>query len=107
MAMELTERQYHDAHPEYSQAVMEKLDSFELWMQKATGDSCDKCKEAKAQDGRIPAPHFLAHRLNAYAAKLRAWLVWPPSVWRNPYFTSRYAKDYKAIEDMVRRFRGR
>ncbi|HTV24726.1 MAG TPA: AHH domain-containing protein [Polyangiaceae bacterium] len=103
LSMKLFERQYHDSHKEYSNKVVEMLDSISLWLDKASGDACDQCKKSKSPDGKFPPPHFLIFRLNALSARLRGWLLGPPTAWTSGLFTSDYSKQYRLIEEEYQR----
>jgi hypothetical protein len=105
-AMDLTSAQFHDSHKQYSKKVMEKLDAIQVWILKASGDDCPDCEKAKSPDGKLPPPHLLAFRLNALSKYLRTFLIGPPVMWRAPLFTSRYAEEYKEIDEQFREFRG-
>lgn len=103
MAMRLVGGQFHDSHKEYSQKVVEMLAGIALWVHQASS-SCQKCADAIKQDGKVPPPHFLAFRLNALSGHLRALLRGSPMGWKEPFFTSEYARKYKESEEQYAKY---
>ena len=99
LAMNLTQAQFHDSHKVYSKKIVEMLDTIHAWVLKASGGACADCTKAKAATGKLPPPHMLVYRLNALARQVSGWLVGPSENWRDPYFTSDYAKQYKEVEE--------
>lgn len=97
IAMQLVGGQFHDSHKEYSQKVVDMLGAVALWVHQASS-SCQKCADAIKQDGKVPPPHFVAFRLNALAGHLRSLLIGSPLGWKEPFFTSGYARKYKESE---------
>ena len=104
LAMNLTGSQFHDRHVDYSTKIIEMLEGLHTWINAASGDKCEDCKKSKSPDGKLPPPHMLVYRLNALAKQVRGWLMGPPSNWREPYFTSDYARQYKAVEEQYQAY---
>jgi hypothetical protein len=87
-----TGRQFHDAHPEYSKKVIEDLEAINVKLVATSGYHCDKCKESKDKDGKLPPPYMLVGRLNALSRRLAGHLWGNAIRWNEPYFTSRFAR---------------
>jgi hypothetical protein len=97
LVMDQTGRQFHDAHTDYSDEVVKKLDSITVKLLNISAFHCDKCKEA-ATDGssKLPPPHTLVFRLNALSRRLAGFLWGNPLRWAPPWFTSRFAASLAA-----------
>lgn len=92
--MEHTNRQFHDAHEDYSNHVIKVLNKIMVNLVVISSHHCEKCREARAGGGKLPPPHTLVGRLNLVSQRLRNFLVGGPLQWRPPLFTSPHAKDY-------------
>ncbi|MBN1441710.1 MAG: AHH domain-containing protein [Planctomycetes bacterium] len=91
-AMDLTRRQFHDSHSDYSNHVVKRLNKLHVKLCKITRD-CPDCKKMLGE--KLPPPYGLVHRLNAISGLLRGKLQGPPTSWTPPVFTSNYAKSYR------------
>jgi hypothetical protein len=90
-------RQFHDGnHPDYSRFVEGILTKVRVNMVKRKREcwSGGSCKD-KSEKPR--APHRLAKRLDHISRRLESHLTGEPSRWKNPIFTSQFAKQF-AIE---------
>ncbi|MBN1602713.1 MAG: AHH domain-containing protein [Chitinispirillaceae bacterium] len=91
-AMFEAKRQFHDAHPDYSEYVKGQLDKIfdKLILRK------QKCPEAgpKAKPN-VPPPYALVSWLNACSRGMAQHLSNDPTRWRDPIYTSRHAKSFQ------------
>ncbi len=94
--MERTGRQFHDRHLDYSNEVIGELNKIAAKMTVVAGMHCDKCKNAKKVNGKLPPPHPIVGRLNALSRRLAGHLWGNPLRWKSPYFTSRFAREMAA-----------
>lgn len=93
--MKKTSRQFHDAHPAYSQFVLGILRKLTLHMTNLQVKlDCKKCEEIKNNDKKVKPPYGLVDRLNSVGGRLRGKLTGGARGWRAPIFTSTSAKDY-------------
>ena len=89
-------RQFHDSHGPYEDFVEGVLNKVRanLVRQKRSCLSEQKCKD----DSKKPmAPHRISRRLDHISRRLGQNLVGDASNWKNPLFTSAFAKMY-AVE---------
>ena len=95
--MKKTNRQFHDAHPEYNDEVLTmlgKILSHMKALKKVT--NCKKCQEIVENEGKKKPAHGLVDRLNAMSERLTGKLLNGPTTWRAPLFTSKLAANYAA-----------
>jgi hypothetical protein len=95
--MARTKRQFHDAHPDYSDFVIKILEKINVNMINISSN-CKKCAEVKNKQGKLPPYHQLVSRLNSVSSRLRMLLGGPPVMWRPPVFTSRFAAQLASDE---------
>lgn len=86
-AMYQAERQFHDAHPEYSAEVKKQLDSIHLMI----GAGQVMCPEASGKPKPEP-PYSVIGMLDGLSQEMAEMLEGKPDTWVFPYFTSRHAK---------------
>ncbi len=91
--MDKTNRQFHDAHEDYSDFVVKTLDKIHVDILLFESKDCDDCK---SNSGKLPAPHQLVGRLNGVSQRVETHLLGGPMGWKDPLFTSPHAKAYKA-----------
>lgn len=92
LVMDKTGRQFHDAHTDYNDEVVKRLDGITVKLLNLSNFHCDKCKEAKTGGSdKLPPPYALVFRLNALSRRLAAFLQGSPLRWAPPWFTSRFA----------------
>lgn len=91
-AMHETRRQFHDAHPEYSLNVKQRLDKLlnKLVIRKL---NCPIAGPKGKPD--VPPPYALVQWLNALSHAMAGHLVGEAPRWRDPMFTSRHAKAFR------------
>ncbi|MBX6362551.1 MAG: AHH domain-containing protein [Gemmatimonadetes bacterium] len=93
-------RQFHDAHPAYNEFVTGVLDKIAEKIEqrvKETGTpGCGKknCAGDSQKQKPYPPPYELIDRLRGVALRLEGYLVCSPRAWRDPIFTSRFARAY-------------
>jgi hypothetical protein len=81
-------RQFHDAHPAYSDEVIKQLGCIEFAIRQRA-DACKANAHGTADaNGVLPAPQKLPAVLNRLATELRTKLVGTPMRWSSPYYTS-------------------
>jgi hypothetical protein len=90
-AMYETNRQFHDAHPDYNEHVKGRLDKLfnKLILRKM------QCPEAGPKSKPdVPPPYGLVDWLDALSSRMAKYLSCPPKQWKDPIFTSRHAKAF-------------
>lgn len=102
--MKRTQRQFHDAHPDYSTFVIGILNKIQTSLAIIKNFNCEKCQKAKQNGGKLPPPHPLVFRLNGVSRRLKSHLVGAALSWKSPVFTSRFARD---LRDNTLRLRAR
>ncbi|MHC4216007.1 MAG: AHH domain-containing protein [Planctomycetota bacterium] len=93
--MKKTNRQFHDAHPDYNIFVSKVLEKINVNLINISS-GCKECKKVKSPDGKLPPYHQLVNRLNSVSSRLRPLLLGSPVSWRPPVFTSRFAAQLAA-----------
>lgn len=94
-------RQFHDAHPAYNDFVTGVLDKIaekiEQRIKNGGTPGCGKKNCAGDTQKKKPyePPYELLDRLRNVARRLEGYLVSAPRAWRDPIFTSRFARAYK------------
>jgi len=81
----VTQRQFHDAHKKYNEAVEELLNKIATKLY-AHQDSCEEC--AKKMNGKITPPYFIKQRLYNISNYLQRQLSGFPSDWKRPWYAS-------------------
>jgi hypothetical protein len=89
-AMILVGGQFHDAHPKYSEFVLDCLNKIATAMVARKG-FCPDCKDLKEP---FPPPYKLALLLNGVSKRMKGYLVGGPGGWREDLVTSRFAAGY-------------
>jgi A nuclease family of the HNH/ENDO VII superfamily with conserved AHH len=84
-------RQFHDAHPDYSNYVKDRLDELQTYIVLQAWN----CPESQ-KDDKAPPPYGLVTLLNGLSARMARGLVGAPADWRDPKFTSRHAEKLSA-----------
>jgi hypothetical protein len=92
LAMYETNRQFHDAHKQYSGVVRRALNELAKLVNSMKKKGCPACH--KGSDPDAP-PYHLNSRLNAISNHLAKHLRGNPARWKDPMFTSRFGKQYK------------
>lgn len=93
IAMRKTQRQFHDAHPQYSSFVSQCLDKICEKVITMAGDH--KCGTPPGPMTKPwEPPYALCGRLDGLSGKLRGLLSGNPKGWRDPVFTSAHARLY-------------
>lgn len=100
LAMLDTKRQFHDAHKPYSAVVRDALSDLAELMEEMKNKGCPACG---AGSHPTDPPYHLNSRLNAVSNHLSKFLRRAPRFWKDPMFTSSWAKEYK---DYVRELGG-
>jgi hypothetical protein len=95
-AMEQTKRQFHDRHVDYSNFVRQYLEKIHVNMLMVELQYCDKCKNRGNE--KLPPPLSLVARLNGLSKKLSGYLIWPPSSWVAPLYTSGWSVLMRAAD---------
>lgn len=92
-AIEATNRQFHDAHGDYSGLVVETLDAVANKLEK-TGDIW--CPEAKKKEEKPEEMQLFAlvNRLNSISRRYKKMLEVPGKNWKSNIYTSRFSKQY-------------
>jgi hypothetical protein len=102
-AMQKVGAQYHDAHTDYSERVLQALNEINVKVSMfSIGVNCDKCKEKNKQRSPssedFPPPTGLITVLDILSTKLRTLLKGPPSGWKWPLYTSKMSLHYWRYE---------
>lgn len=93
LAMNDSDTQFHDAHPTYSETVLEALNDLYDEMDHLANQGCPAC--GKGEDESDP-PYHLNARLNAISSWLRPKLMGDPTTWSTErLYTSDWARKYK------------
>jgi hypothetical protein len=93
IAMRKTNKQFHDAHPDYSQFVSGCLDKIVEKVNNVAGKhTCETPVQPLAKPWK--PPYALCGRLDSLSGRLRALLSGSPKKWRDPIFTSRHARQF-------------
>lgn len=89
--MEIYARQFHDSHDPYDDFVAMSLNKINanLWARKLICRIDESCKDKKEKP---KAPHQIAARLDDISERLKNHLLGHAKQWKNPVFTSAYAK---------------
>jgi len=95
-AMEDSKRQFHDRHVDYSNFVRQYLEKIHVNMLMVELQFCDKCKNRGSE--KLPPPLSLVARINGLSRTLSGYLIWPPSSWRAPLYTSSWAVLMRAAD---------
>jgi hypothetical protein len=90
-AMFEAKRQFHDAHPDYSEHVKGRLDKL-LDKVIARKKSCPEAGP-KAKPN-VPPPYALVRWMDALSHSMASHLSNDPKRWKDPIFTSRHAKAF-------------
>lgn len=80
----ITQRQFHDTHEKYSEAVEELLNKIATKLH-AHQDKCEKCAKEK---NKITPPYFIKQRLYNISNYLHRQLTGSPSIWKRPWYAS-------------------
>ncbi|MEC5386802.1 hypothetical protein VVD49_13790 [Uliginosibacterium sp. H3] len=98
-AVKMAPGQFHDRHADYSNWVVDRLNTVGIQYRKQAREimqnvGCDKCKERfkKFKDAGLPTPFKLLSRLNASSTGLKGLLG--GSVWRSKVVTSNWGQAY-------------
>lgn len=92
-AMMVAKRQFHDAHPDYSNHVAEKLNELHLLVI----DAAWNCPEVTSSaDEKAPPPYGLVAMLDGLSDRMAQSLKGIESSWRWPKFTSRHAEKFSS-----------
>jgi len=97
MLVSTPKRQFHDRHPKYSAFVVNSLDAIAEKLDKKNDGKtpgCDNKKCGGSKKKPFDPPVELVTRLNGVAMRLEGYLTGPPSNWRKPILTSRFALMY-------------
>jgi len=86
----ITQRQFHDAHKKYNEAVEELLNKIATKLY-AHQDKCKLC--AKKMNGKITPPYFIKQRLYNISNYLHRQLSGFPSDWKRPWYASNKWRD--------------
>jgi uncharacterized protein YqfB (UPF0267 family) len=81
----VTQRQFHDAHKQYNEAVRKLLNKISTKLY-AHQDKCEKC--AKKMNGKITPPYFIKQRLYNISNYLHRQLTGAPNAWKRPWYAS-------------------
>jgi hypothetical protein len=90
-AMFEASRQFHDAHPDYSEEVKLRLDKFLDNLKRSKVICPDTGPKPKPF---VPPPYGLVARLDTLSLSLAGKLMGSPLRWKRPYYTSRHAIDF-------------
>jgi hypothetical protein len=85
-------RQFHDAHKDYSDVVRRALSDLADLVEEMDAEGCPACGEGSK---KADPPYHLNSRLNAVSQYLAKFLRRAPRYWKDPMFTSDWARDYK------------
>jgi A nuclease family of the HNH/ENDO VII superfamily with conserved AHH len=103
LAMLDTNRQFHDSHKPYSKVVRKALNNLSKLMKKMAQKGCPNPSCGSGAKKGEP-PYHLNSRLNAISNHLSKHLRGDPiRNWKNPMFTSGWAKEYR---DYVKKLGG-
>jgi hypothetical protein len=92
-----TGRQFHDAHTDYSNTVLEALNELEELLEEMENDGCPYCESG---DESGDPPYHLNSRLNAMSSHLRSKVQGSPTRWKYDLLTSdTWGPQYKAFVD--------
>jgi hypothetical protein len=94
VAMLDTKRQFHDAHKDYSDVVRRALSELADLVDEMDKDGCPACGSGSKKSD---PPYHLNSRLNAVSQHLQKVLRRAPRYWKDPMFTSDWAREYKAF----------
>ena len=99
-AIEKTNRQFHDAHGDYSEHVVDTLDEVAKKLEK-TGDIW--CPEAKKKEEKPEEMQLFAlvNRLNSISRRYKKMLEIPGKNWKSNIYTSRFSKQY--IDEVLKK----
>lgn len=89
-------RQFHDAHPMYSEAVLGVLNKIHSKLTEHQDTDCKHCKSKE-----IYPPYELKRRLYNFSAELKIRLSRPMRSWRYPWCTSDKFKTRMAEKGMI------
>jgi hypothetical protein len=88
-AMSATDRQFHDAHPDYSRAVRLELGALAKKVEKRAGRCKNNCPGSQAaSQGSHPAPSNLKQALNDVSERIRPKLDTGKTTPKSPWVTS-------------------
>jgi hypothetical protein len=90
-AMKHKGRQFHDAHTDYNAWCRRTLEKIRVKMLEMQRD-CDKCTIKKP----FKPPYGLVAIIDRLSGRLRSYVTGPPSKWKPPFCTSRWAVLYGA-----------
>lgn len=96
LAMNDTERQFHDSHEPFSEYIRGELDALEKLLEDMKNNGCPNCGAGK---GKNEPPYHLNSRLNAISKYVTKRLKGDPKKWKIPAFTSGWSPLFK---DFVR-----
>lgn len=88
-AMQVTGRQFHDSHTDYSAWVRRTLEKIRV-KTLALQAGCDECKEINAKKPWNP-PYTLVGVIDRLSSRLRGYVTGPVSRWKPPFCTSSMA----------------
>ena len=89
-----TGRQFHDAHKDYSDVVRRALSELADLLDEMKNKGCPACGEGSKKGD---PPYHLNSRLNAVSQHLQKFLRRAPRYWKDPMFTSDWAREFKAF----------
>jgi hypothetical protein len=95
-AMEVFKRQFHDAHPDYSDFVKDVLDKIHSKLKAGNDIGCPEAAKNKdlPPDQRTPL-YVLVTRLNTISKRMERMLKFPvEDNWKKNVYTSRFALQY-------------
>lgn len=102
-AMQKVGAQYHDAHTDYNERVLEALNEMNTKViVMGIHGGCDKCKEINKERTEtsedFPPPKGLIGALDRLSSKLRSHVSGPLGNWKWPIYTSKMALHYWIYE---------
>jgi hypothetical protein len=94
-AIQVWGRQFHDAHPDYSNEVKDALDKIALKLKLGQDVWCEEGQKKKEESPEERNPLYtLVARLHTLSGRLKRFLVQPESNWNVRLYTSRFSLLY-------------
>ncbi len=92
-AMDASWRQFHDAHPDYSDQVKEQLEGIAKKLETKSKACIKDCK--KSQNDPFPAPRRLYNCLIKLSTEIKMRTLAGKRKYMRPWITSRFSNEYK------------
>jgi hypothetical protein len=94
-AIRVWQRQFHDAHEQYSTKVLEALDKLYDKLELGETAWCEeKAKKAKPKPEERQNLYAIVNRLHTISARLARMLKFPVSEWKSNIYTSRFSQQF-------------